>query len=60
MALTQLNLCFSIDDECLDDGFSMKPKSIYTWLTNVLYNRRSKMDPFWNNYVVAGIQDGEP
>ncbi|XP_034230400.1 proteasome subunit beta type-4 [Thrips palmi] len=50
----------TIDDECLDDGFSMKPRAIYTWLTNILYNRRSKMDPFWNNFIVAGMQDGEP
>lgn len=25
-----------------------------------MYNRRSKFDPFWNNFVVAGIQDGVP
>lgn len=25
-----------------------------------MYNRRSKFDPFWNNFVVGGMQDGEP
>lgn len=25
-----------------------------------MYNRRSKFDPFWNNFVVGGIQDGVP
>lgn len=49
-----------IDDECIDDGFKMKPKALYHWLTRVLYNRRSQMDPLWNNYVIGGLQDGEP
>ncbi|XP_046675278.1 proteasome subunit beta type-4-like [Homalodisca vitripennis] len=49
-----------IDEDCMDDGFNLKPKSLYCWLTRVLYNRRSKFDPLWNTYVVAGLQDGEP
>ncbi|KAK9685214.1 Proteasome subunit [Popillia japonica] len=49
-----------IDEQCLDDGFIMKPKSLYCWLTRIMYNRRSKFDPFWNNFVVGGLQDGEP
>lgn len=49
-----------ISEECLDDGLSLKPKSLYCWLTRILYNRRSKMDPLWNNFIVAGIQDGQP
>ncbi|CAG2054757.1 unnamed protein product [Timema podura] len=48
-----------IDEECLDDGFPLKPKSLHCWLTRVLYNRRSKLDPFWNNFIVGGIQDDE-
>ncbi|EFA05833.1 proteasome subunit beta type-4 [Tribolium castaneum] len=49
-----------IDEDCLDDGFKLKPKSLYCWLTRIMYNRRSKFDPFWNNFVVGGLQDGEP
>jgi len=49
-----------IDEDCMDDGFKLKPKSLHCWLTRVLYNRRSKFDPLWNDYVVAGIQDGVP
>ncbi|XP_066137620.1 proteasome subunit beta type-4 [Euwallacea fornicatus] len=49
-----------ISEECLDDGLILKPKSLYCWLTRILYNRRSKMDPLWNNFVVAGLQDGLP
>ncbi|ERL88764.1 hypothetical protein D910_06146 [Dendroctonus ponderosae] len=49
-----------ISEECLDDGLPLKPKALYCWLTRVLYNRRSQMDPLWNNFIIAGIQDGEP
>lgn len=49
-----------IEEECIDDGFFMKPKSLYHWLTRVLYTRRTQLDPLWNNYVIGGIQDGEP
>ncbi|CAG9859740.1 unnamed protein product [Phyllotreta striolata] len=49
-----------IDEDCLDDGLKMKPKSLYCWLTRIMYQRRSKLDPFWNNLVVGGIQDGVP
>ncbi|KAH9368724.1 hypothetical protein HPB48_004743 [Haemaphysalis longicornis] len=28
-----------ITEECLHDGFRLKPKSLYSWLTRVMYNR---------------------
>lgn len=49
-----------IDEDCLDDGFNLKPKSLYCWLTRILYSRRSKLDPFWNNFIVGGLQNDEP
>lgn len=49
-----------IDEECVDDGFYMKPKALYHWLTRVLYTRRTQLDPLWSNYVIGGIQDGKP
>jgi len=49
-----------IDEDCMDDGFKLKPKALHCWLTRVLYNRRSKFDPLWNNIIVAGLQDGQP
>ncbi|KAG5876847.1 hypothetical protein JTB14_002903 [Gonioctena quinquepunctata] len=45
-----------VDEECLDDGLKLKPKSMYCWLTRIMYQRRSKFDPFWNNLVIGGIQ----
>lgn len=51
---------YRIDEECADDGFTLKPKALHTWLTRVLYNKRSKFDPLWNTFLVAGMEDGEP
>lgn len=49
-----------IDENCRDDGFKLKPKAMHSWLTRVLYNRRSKFDPLWNIFLVGGMQDDEP
>lgn len=38
----------------------MKPKSLYNWLTRCMYNRRCRINPWWIDLVVGGIQDGEP
>jgi 20S proteasome subunit beta 7 len=49
-----------IDEECLADGFTYTPRALFSWLTRVMYNRRSKMNPLWNTVVVGGLQDGQP
>ncbi|KAK3094679.1 hypothetical protein FSP39_004824 [Pinctada imbricata] len=49
-----------IEEECLNDGFSYTPKSLSSWMTRVMYNRRSNFNPLWNTYLVGGLQDGEP
>jgi len=48
-----------MDDECMDDGSRFSPKSIHSWLTRVMYQRRNKFDPLWNTLVVAGYENGE-
>ncbi|XP_073972548.1 proteasome subunit beta type-4 isoform X2 [Rhodnius prolixus] len=48
-----------ISETILEDNFSLKASSLYTWLTRLMYGRRSKFDPLWNNVVVAGYDDGE-
>lgn len=50
-----------IDEECLEDGFKYTPKALFSWLTRVYYNRRSRMNPLWNTTIVGGLQqDGTP
>ncbi|KAJ7394127.1 Proteasome subunit beta type-4 [Desmophyllum pertusum] len=48
-----------IDDACLNDGHGYTPKSIYSWLTRVMYYRRTRFDPLWNQVVVGGVHNGE-
>lgn len=57
-----VSLCLvvgSIDEELLGDGHSYSPKAIHSWLTRVMYNRRSKMNPLWNTVVIGGFYNGE-
>lgn len=49
-----------LEEECMDDGHSLSPKSIHQFLSRVMYNRRNKMDPLWNSVVLAGMQDEKP
>lgn len=45
-----------VDDYEWDDGHQLGPEHVYSYLSQVMYQRRSKMDPFWNNLVVAGVR----
>jgi hypothetical protein len=47
-------------DACNDDGCSLTPRDIHQYLGRVMYNRRNKFDPLWNELVVAGFRDGKP
>jgi len=58
--LTEIIEQKQIDEDCKDDGFNLKPKALFCWLTRVMYNRRSRFDPLWNIFLVCGMQDKEP
>lgn len=45
---------------CFDDGHVVSAKAVYQLLARVMYNRRNKMDPYWNRIVVGGWQEGNP
>jgi len=32
----------------VDDGCTIPPAALHNWLTRIMYQRRSKMDPLWN------------
>ncbi|PVD36233.1 hypothetical protein C0Q70_03211 [Pomacea canaliculata] len=49
-----------IEEECLDDGFKYTPSGLHSWLTRVLYNRRSQFNPLWNTYIVGGMEADKP
>jgi 20S proteasome subunit beta 7 len=46
-------------DICADDGMTYGPRQIYTWMRTMMYERRNKFDPLWNNFIVAGHKNGE-
>jgi 20S proteasome subunit beta 7 len=43
-----------------EDGIELKPSEVYSYMGRVLYNRRSKMNPLYNQFVVAGYDEGKP
>jgi len=48
------------DEAILEDGHELSTSQIYEYLSNVMYARRSKFDPYWNALLVAGLDKGEP
>ncbi|KZW03151.1 proteasome endopeptidase complex, beta subunit [Exidia glandulosa HHB12029] len=48
-----------IEELCEEDGHALGPAEIYEYLSQVLYARRSKMDPLWNSLLVGGFKDGK-
>ncbi|KAJ1725686.1 Proteasome subunit beta type-7 [Coemansia erecta] len=43
----------------MDDGQNLGTRSIYKYISNIMYGRRTKIDPLWNSYVIGGIDNGE-
>jgi len=50
---------YVVDNANWNDGHKILPRSVHTYMTRVLYNRRTKMNPLWNTLVVGGLVDGE-
>lgn len=49
-----------IDENYEYDGHSLRSKHVYSYLSRVMYNRRSKLDPLWNAVLVAGAENNQP
>jgi 20S proteasome subunit beta 7 len=46
---------------CVNDGYTLGPRALHSYLSRVMYNRRNKMDPLWNSVVFGGVDaDGSP
>lgn len=46
-----------IDDQQQADGKELQPREIHQYLSRIMYQRRSKVDPLWNQILVAGVGD---
>jgi|ERR1711971_503503 len=42
-----------------DDGSSLGPVEVFNLLERIMYNRRSKNNPFWNTLVISGYVESE-
>jgi len=44
------------------DGSQLQPVEIHSYLSRILYNRRSKVNPLWNVILTGGIDQttGQP
>lgn len=48
-----------IDEFAAQDGHSLGPAEIHEYLAQIMYARRSKMNPLWNALLVGGFKDGK-
>ena len=48
-----------IEEFTAQDGHTLGPTEIHEYLTQLLYARRSEMDPLWNYIIVGGFKDGK-
>ncbi|KAF8990248.1 proteasome endopeptidase complex beta subunit [Cyathus striatus] len=46
-----------IDEFTSQDGHSLGPAEIHEYLSQVMYARRTKMNPLWNSLLVGGYKD---
>lgn len=43
----------------LDDGHELRTSQVFEYITRIMYNRRSKMNPLWNSLLVAGWEQSQ-
>eukprot|EP01087_Luapelamoeba_hula_P024068 TRINITY_DN9042_c0_g1_i1.p1 TRINITY_DN9042_c0_g1~~TRINITY_DN9042_c0_g1_i1.p1 ORF type:complete len:274 (-),score=46.62 TRINITY_DN9042_c0_g1_i1:133-954(-) len=46
-------------DNAFDDGSKLGPDEIYNYVTRIMYARRNKYDPLWNQLLLGGFRDGK-
>eukprot|EP00484_Ammonia_sp_Unknown_P000739 CAMPEP_0197021276 /NCGR_PEP_ID=MMETSP1384-20130603/2165_1 /TAXON_ID=29189 /ORGANISM="Ammonia sp." /LENGTH=248 /DNA_ID=CAMNT_0042449063 /DNA_START=55 /DNA_END=801 /DNA_ORIENTATION=- len=43
------------ENYCYDDGVTLTAPEIHSYLTRICYNRRSRINPFYNQFAVGGV-----
>jgi 20S proteasome subunit beta 7 len=49
-----------LEDMNQDDGYKRSPSEVFNFLRAVMYQRRNKGDPLWNQLIVAGHKNNAP
>lgn len=47
------------ESDMIDDGIDLGPVEYFNMIERMMYNRRSKNNPFWNTLIVAGFDENE-
>merc|ERR1711957_584106 len=42
-----------------EDGYCMGPREYTSWIGRIMYNRRTKMNPLYNQFLIAGKKGDE-
>lgn len=59
--LDRLLNSLDIDENYGSPGHSLNAKNLHTYLSKIMYKRRSEVNPLWNQILVAGLDgDGKP
>jgi len=45
------------EDQYQDDGYTRSPSEVHNYLRAVMYERRNKGNPLWNQLLVAGFKN---
>lgn len=48
-----------IENDEVQDNHRVSPSAVYSYLGRVMYNRRTKFNPLWNELVIAGFDNGK-
>jgi len=49
----------TVEEYTAQDGHSLGPAEIHEYLSQVMYSRRSQINPLWNSLLVGGVKDGK-
>ena len=52
--MTEILNVWARQESVQDDGCRIWADQVYEYVANLMYAKRSKMDPFWNTLVIAG------
>ncbi|EFJ08393.1 hypothetical protein SELMODRAFT_272144 [Selaginella moellendorffii] len=49
----------TLRDQMWDDSNTLGPHEIHSYLNRIMYQRRNKFDPLWNNIILGGVKNGK-
>jgi 20S proteasome subunit beta 7 len=50
----------TLEDFLANDGREVGPSEVHRYLTRVMYQKRTKVDPLYNQILVGGFDSGKP